>query len=199
MNFLAHALLSGDEPDLLFGNFIADSVKGNQILKYSETVQRGIRMHRFIDEFTDHHPEVKQCVHLLLPQFRKYSPVVVDVYFDHFLSRDWQQYSSSNLNSFVRKVYRSMISRFAELPARSRYILPWMITQNWLGGYGNYSDLDRVFKAMAGRTKFESGMEQAVIFLQNNEKVLHDHFSIFYPQLGKACRKWLLNNPIIGS
>lgn len=59
MNFLAHAFLSGDDPDVLFGNFVADSIKGNMLTNYSPEIQKGVVLHRAIDEFTDHHPVVR--------------------------------------------------------------------------------------------------------------------------------------------
>lgn len=197
MNFLAHAFLSGNDEHLMFGNFIADSVKGQQILKFNAKVQRGIHLHRAIDQFTDSHPTVQEAVRLLQEYFRKYAPVVLDIYFDHFLARNWQKFSDENLNSFVWNVYRTMIFQFDQLPPRSRRILPWMIAQNWLAGYGNYDQLDSVFKGMARRTSFNSGMENAIKVLKTNELVLQQYFHDFFPELELYCRNWLQLNPPI--
>ncbi|MCK9291621.1 MAG: ACP phosphodiesterase [Bacteroidales bacterium] len=195
MNFLAHAHLSGKDRDILLGNFIADSVKGKQIAIYPATVQRGIRFHRAIDHFTDTHSCVKQSVSLIQPYFHKYAPVVVDVYYDFFLSRDWHHYSQENLADFVWYVYKNMIRRFDQLPARSKYILPWMIAQNWMGSYGEYAELDHIFRRMAKRTRFRSNMEQAVPILQAHLTELQQHFDCFYPRLLQYCTQWLVDNP----
>ncbi len=196
MNFLAHALLSANEPDILVGNFIADSIKGNQIEAFSPAVQRGIMLHRSIDQFTDTHEEVKKAVSLMRPYFQKYTPVVMDIYFDYFLSINWDSYSDESLKSFVRQVYFCMMKRFTQLPPRSRYILPWMIAQNWMASYGDYKELDAVFRRMAGRTRFVSNMENAVSLLKKHEAELQQHFNKFYPELEAHCTEWLITHPL---
>ncbi len=82
--FLAHAFLSGDDPEVLFGNFVADSIKGKMIEKYTGAMLNGVHLHRAIDAYTDNHPIVKQSVKRLQPEFRRFSPVIVDMYYDHF-------------------------------------------------------------------------------------------------------------------
>ena len=53
MNYLAHIYLSGGDPEVTVGNFMADAVKGKDYQNYSEGIQRGIILHRAIDTFTD--------------------------------------------------------------------------------------------------------------------------------------------------
>ena len=89
MNYLAHVYLSGTDQDLSIGNFIADHVKGKAYLDYPDSIQRGILLHRKIDHFTDSHPLFKKNVSLLFPQYRHYSRVIVDMFFDHVLAVHW--------------------------------------------------------------------------------------------------------------
>ena len=56
MNYLAHLVLSGKNEEVLFGNFIADAVKGKSYLTWSKNIQKGILLHRFIDHYTDTNP-----------------------------------------------------------------------------------------------------------------------------------------------
>ena len=93
MNFLAHLYLSGDDKEIMLGNLIADSVKGNAILDFNEGVQEGIRLHRRIDHFTDEHPIVQRSKERLRPKYHKFAGVVTDMFYDHFLARDWDHYS----------------------------------------------------------------------------------------------------------
>jgi acyl carrier protein phosphodiesterase len=65
MNFLAHIYLSGSEHEILIGNFIADSIRGKQFDAYQNSIQQGILLHREIDEYTDSHPVVLECVEKL--------------------------------------------------------------------------------------------------------------------------------------
>lgn len=183
MNFLAHAYLSGDDADLLFGNFVADSIKGKMLEDYSFRIRQGVTLHREIDYFTDNHLVVKQAILLLRPAFGKYSGVVLDIYFDHFLALTWNTWSGKSLTDYVSGVYKILIRRYAILPPRSRRILPYMLAQNWLVGYANFRDLEGIFKGMTRRSKFESGMENAIPFLMENHKVLETNFMMFFPDL----------------
>ena len=85
MNYLAHLYLSGNNADLLLGNFIADHLKGADRKRiYPEAIKRGIALHRRIDTFTDAHPVVAESKVRVREQFGKYAPVIVDVFYDHF-------------------------------------------------------------------------------------------------------------------
>ena len=159
MNFLAHLYLAGNDKEVILGNFIADAVKGKAIDTYSPMVQEGIRMHREIDRYTDNHPVFKQSRDRLRPNYSLYSGVIVDIYYDHFLARYWNEYSSEDLRTFVADAYELLIRKFKLLPARSKYLLPFMISQNWLVGYSNFYSLQRVFRGMSRRARFESKME----------------------------------------
>ncbi len=188
MNFLAHAYLSGNDPEMLFGNFVADGIKGKQVATFSPGIQKGIALHRAIDHFTDNHPVVKQSIERLQPEFRKYSGVVTDIYYDHFLARNWNNYSHDDLTAFSLKVYKTLVMRYRLLPQRTKRALPFMIAQNWLVGYANLRDLDRVFRGMSRRARFDSGMEHAVDFLESHYTDFEKDFVIFFPELREYCR-----------
>ncbi|MBU1368166.1 MAG: acyl carrier protein phosphodiesterase [Bacteroidetes bacterium] len=183
MNFLAHAFLSGNNSEVLFGNFVADSIKGKMIAKYSGALLQGVQLHRAIDLFTDQHPVVKQSINRLKPEFLRFSPVIVDIYYDHFLAANWSKYSSRDLSEFSVEVYRILLRNYSKLPPRSKRILPWMMAQNWLTGYANLQDLQRVFGGMSRRTKFDSGMEHAVEFLKLHYQDFEQEFDTFFPDL----------------
>jgi acyl carrier protein phosphodiesterase len=183
MNFLAHSHLSGNNRDILFGNFIADSVKGKNFNKYPNDIKNGILIHRKIDVFTDRHEIVKESINILRPHYGKFSGIVVDIYYDHFLAVNWHDYHNDNLSDFAREVYLTLGKRFQHLPNRTLRILPFLIAQNWLVAYANLDDLRKVFWGMDRRTKNISGMKSAVDQLQKNYKLLESHFREFYPQI----------------
>lgn len=92
MNHLAHFVLSGGDADLAVGNFVADFITNRQLPDFTEGVQRGIQLHRAIDTFTDAHPIVKRSTKRLHPFHHKYSPVIVDVYYDFLLAKNWNNF-----------------------------------------------------------------------------------------------------------
>ncbi|PLX05069.1 MAG: DUF479 domain-containing protein [Marinilabiliales bacterium] len=183
MNFLAHAHLSGDDNELMIGNFIADSVKGKKHKDYPKGIERGIILHRKIDSYTDRHEVVKESMSLIRNEYGKFSGIIVDIYYDHFLAAGWSKYSNIGLHAYTQKVYSVLKRNFFILPSRSQRILPFMISQNWLNGYANTEELKKVFYGMDRRTSNISGMRNAVDQLIENYKELEEHFMEFYPQL----------------
>lgn len=183
MNFLAHAHLSGDNDNILFGNFIADAVKGKQLEKYKPEVQAGIRLHRRIDTFTDKHPVVKQSVNRVRGEYGRYSSIVIDIYYDHFLAKDWNHFHPEKLIDYSKYVYALLTRRFLTLPDRTKRMLPFLIAQNWLTSYAEFKGLERVFQGMDRRTGLNSGMSSAVLGLEKNYDDLKNDFYEFYPEL----------------
>ncbi|KAF0199053.1 MAG: hypothetical protein FD166_678 [Bacteroidetes bacterium] len=183
MNFLAHLYLSGENREVIIGNFIADHVKGNKIMTYSPGVRAGILLHRAIDQFTDNHPVVKLAVERLRPDFRKYAGVVVDMYFDHFLSNGWNSWSEEPLRSFTERMYSIIIASTGILPPRTMHMIPYMMNHDWLGNYGNFEGLNRALTGMARRTPFYSNMETAAERLKQDYDFFEESFDVFFPQL----------------
>lgn len=158
MNFLAHALLSGENDDILIGNFIADAVKGQNGSKFREGIQKGIKLHREIDSYTDSHPVFLRSKERIRDEYGHYSGVVIDIYYDHFLAARWEEYSDKNLSEFALEVYNLMLTNYEILPPRSKRILPYMVIHNWLVGYSRFKDLQWVFNGMSRRSKkYNSG------------------------------------------
>ena len=183
MNFLAHLYLSGDDEDLILGNFIADMVKGKQIERFSEGIVMGIRMHRKIDQYTDEHPVVYESKSRLRAKYRHYSAVITDMYYDHFLARYWGDYSDIPIDNFINNAYDVLLKNYLILPSRAQRILPFMISANWLVNYGDFKGLQKSFNGLARRTPYESGMENAVDDLVSNYDEFLQDFRKFFPDL----------------
>lgn len=185
MNFLAHAHLSGKNHEILFGNFIADAVKGKDFERFEKDIQIGIKLHRKIDSYTDSHPIFKTTLNKIRKDFGKYSGIVVDIYYDHFLAKNWNDYHNVDLKQFAKMVYSILKKRYLLLPARTKRLLPFLITQNWLVGYANLKDLNLVFYGMDRRTGLQSGMSNAVEVLEKHYDDIKFDFDEFYPELIK--------------
>ncbi len=188
MNFLAHAYLSGDSEKILLGNFIADFTKGKQAETYRGEVYLGMLLHREIDLFTDRHSQVAQSKKRLWRRHRHYSSVIVDIFYDHFLAKNWCDYSSTPLENFAQQVYAIMQRFDALLPTRAKQVLPHMIANNWLVNYGKMQGIDRAMRGMARRAAFRSEMATALNDLQNDYQMFEKDFRIFFPQLAAHCK-----------
>jgi acyl carrier protein phosphodiesterase len=199
LNYLAHVYLSGSEPELMIGNFIADAVRGKQVLLYPEKVQQGIYLHRQIDAFTDSHQVVAQTKARLRPAYGKYAPVIADMYYDHFLAANFKQVSGLDLQPFTEKTYSILQANFEDLPERVQQFLPHMIRHNWLLSYSQLSGIHQALSGLSRRTSFESGMETAARELEENYPLYEADFNRFFPKLLEFTNNWLSQNANSGS
>lgn len=190
MNFLAHLYLSKRADDLMIGNFIGDAVKGNNFNNYSEGIAHGIIMHRSIDSYTDAHPVVHQSKMRLVPRYKKYAGVLVDVFYDHFLASNWNQYHQTPLLEFADKVYKLMQDNIQILPAKSREMLPYMIKYNWLFNYSKIEGIKRTLTGMANRTNFISNMEYATEELEYFYDDFQKEFEMFFADAIKQFKSY---------
>lgn len=191
MNFLAHAHLSGNNKQILIGNFIADSVKGKDFSNFPEGIKQGIILHRQIDTYTDSHRVFKRSLDRIRSKHGKYSGIVIDILYDHFLAKNWNDYHSENLSNYAEHVYSLLKENYEILPERTKRLLPYLVSQNWLAGYANFVDLELVFYGMDRRTQLVSGMKNSVKTLQENYPGLKEDFVEFYPELQEYTRKEL--------
>ena len=193
MNYLAHLYLSGNNTQIIIGNFIADHLKGSLRNSYDGEILTGIKLHHFIDGFTDSHPVVEQTKSRLRQHFHKYTPVVVDVYYDHFLANNWQNYHQQTLADYVHDVYLLLDENKTQLPQRTNYMLGYMKQENWLAGYKHFENLDRIFRNMSRRTKYENNMQDAVEFLQRDYELIQKDFELFFEELKSSSANFLEN------
>jgi acyl carrier protein phosphodiesterase len=191
MNFLAHIYLSGKDEDLMLGNFIADMVKGRQIEKYSIEVVKGIKLHRKIDEFTDCHPIVSRSKDRIRDKYRHYSGVVIDMFYDHYLARNWETYSKEPIDTFVQSAYNVLLKNYMMLPKRAKFMLPIMIGSNWLVNYADINSFKRHMEGLARRTPYNSGMENAVDDLMLHYNDFDLDFAEYFPELIKFVKNYL--------
>lgn len=194
MNFLAHIYLSGESDELKIGNFIGDFVKASDMEHYSEAVNQGIKMHWAIDEFTDHHPVVQESKERLRPKYGHYAGVIVDIYYDHFLARNWKDYHTDDLRLFVNTQYKMLESHISILPKKVVHMLPFMIKHDWLFNYQYFDGIEKVMYGMANRSKFNSKMEQSIVELKKYHKEFEKEFQAFFPELKAFCDTFLEKN-----
>lgn len=183
MNFLSHIYLSGDSEGLMIGNFIADSVKGSDYKNYPSEIQKGILIHRQIDTFTDSHPIVEESKKRLRPKYRKYASVIVDIFYDHFLAVNWNDFSTEELNNYVQKTYVLIQKHHHLLPLKSVHFTKYMVHYNILEAYSRLEGIEQVLKGMAGRAKFESHMEKSIHDLKEHYDLFDNEFKVFFPEL----------------
>jgi acyl carrier protein phosphodiesterase len=194
VNFLAHAYLSGGVKDLIIGNFIADAVKGKEYKNYRQGIIEGILLHRKIDSFTDQHSLVTQTKIRLRPHFGKYSSVVSDLYYDHFLALHWKDYSQTPLKEFTSNIYHIIQNEIEIMPEDVKFFFPYMVKNDWLYNYSTFYGMQLAFEGMSRRAKFDSKMDRAVEVLQQSYSEFEEDFRQFFPELKEFVLKDLNPN-----
>jgi len=191
MNFLAHIYLSGESDELKIGNFIGDFVKASDMENYSKTINQGIEMHWAIDEFTDQHLIVQKSKDRLRPKYGHYAGVIVDIYYDHYLARNWKNYHSQDLRIYVNNQYRMLESHISILPKKVVHMLPFMIQHDWLYNYQYFDGIERVMHGMANRSSFNSKMDESVLELKKYHREFGKEFEEFFVELQAFCEAFL--------
>ena len=197
MNFLAHLYLAGPSDESLVGNLMGDFVKGRPetlLGRYPLGVISGIRQHRAIDVFTDSHPSFRRAKTLLSPHRTRLAGIVLDVFYDYFLSRKWPGGDEARME-FICHCHDTLLRREEWLPPNFKAILPRMISENWLGSYSTIEGLALTFRRVATRAPVAAGVLGAEEDLLKNEAEFENLFSEFFPDLLQFSRTWVASDP----
>jgi acyl carrier protein phosphodiesterase len=186
VNYLAHLFLSPDDPELLLGSLIADFTRGRLetlARDWSPGVMRGIALHRQVDRFTDDHPRVMRARRRISAPYRRYSGIILDILFDHFLCRYWSEFTRRDRDEFIRDVYRLLEQRRAQLPAPLHALVPRMRREDWLGSYRDLEVVGLVFERMATRLRQPNELGGALVEVRRHYPELAEDFRYFFPEL----------------
>jgi acyl carrier protein phosphodiesterase len=183
MNFLAHIYLSGDNDLMKIGNFMADGIHGKHFDNFPIEIQKGIILHREIDTFTDAHPIFRQSTKRLHANYHHYSGIIVDIFYDHFLAKNWSKYSDEKLADFTERFYQSLKDNYDSLTLKTQKMMPYMIDYNWLLSYQTIEGIESVLTKMDTRMKRDSNMRFAVAELRTFHSEFEDEFTRFFEEL----------------
>jgi len=176
MNFLAHFFLSRQRDEWLLGSFLADYLRNPAVRSLPAALQAGVRLHRRIDTYTDQHPEVYAA-------HGKYAPVVIDVFYDYFLSINWERFTEEPLEDFTRRVYALLQRNTAHMPPRLQQNLPLMVANDWLRSYGTHNGIAYAFERMKRRVSRPEQLEGALDSMLRDHELLDAEFQRFFPDV----------------
>ena len=183
MNFLAHLYLSKNNPNIMIGNFIADHIKGNNYEGFSKEIQQGIFLHRAIDTYTDAHALVRKSKRRLHQRYGHYGGVIIDIFYDYFLAKNWAKYSEIPFDVFTDAVNKMFSEASDGLPIKSQEFIKYMIAYNLLFNYQFEDGIEKVLNGMNQRTKGKSKMNLAIEDLKELNKEFEEDFMLFFEDL----------------
>lgn len=153
MNFLAHALLAGDDPALVVGGVVGDWIKGPLPGPLPADLARGVALHRAIDSHAETHPAFRRSRARVSAARRRYAGVLVDIFYDHLLARDWPVHHATQLPTYCSGIYQHIAGRRDDLPQPAHPALQRMAREDWLHSYVHIDGITDVLQRMARRAR----------------------------------------------
>ena len=183
MNYLAHVYLSRENIDLAIGNFIADNIKGNNYKKFNINWQKGILLHRFIDSYTDSHYIFREHSKLFFDSHRHYSRVLIDIFYDHFLAKNWKKYSHISLENFEFDFCKSLAKNLNKFPNEMSNKIRFFICQKWFTKYSSIKGLIYILEKMDNKTQYESKFVTSIEKFISFAPEMESQFFIFFEDM----------------
>lgn len=187
MNWLAHVLLSEPNVEFQLGNLLADVVRGPQREAMSAEFVRGAACHKAIDAFTDAHAVVKRSRGHVGSEYRRFSGVLVDVFYDYYLARDWGRYSSVSLEAYTSAFYASVQAQPIQLPPDARTMLDRIVRHDLLGSYARVEGVERALRRLStyldSRWRKQFELDRSVRDLIAHDAAFAADFREFFPAL----------------
>lgn len=183
MNYLAHSFLSDNKPGLIVGNFIADHLHGNHFEDYSPEIIEGIKLHRSIDSFTDSHPKFLESKRFFYKGFEKYSGILIDIFFDHLLARNFDYYSPTPLKLYSENIYQVYKSHSHVLPKSSSNFLSYVLENNIYEAYGTEKGIETVLFHLSHRIKHGVWLNESLHLFKEHEERLEENFQTFFTDI----------------
>jgi len=189
MNYLSHLFLAEKTEESMIGNLLGDFVKGKLHDNYPEEIIRGIKTHRKVDSYTDKHPLVKLTRKLVSEKRRRYSGVLTDIFFDHFLSIHWSSYSDTDFDEFIENAYKVILKYSDIYPEDGKLLITKIVEKDWLRKYKSTDGLKLVFEKMSLRVKRENPLSGSEEELIENYSEIEKNFREFFPELVSYVKK----------
>ena len=187
MNWLAHVFLSEPTIDFRLGNLLADLVRGADRAGMPPDFLRGAACHKAIDAFTDAHPIVLRSRRRLDARYRRFSGVLIDIFYDYFLARSWPTYATRPLDEYSSAFYLDVRYRQLALPPDAATTLARIVKHDLLGQYQQLSGVEdslrRISTYISQRWGRSYELESGIAELQAHESELAEDFAVFFPQL----------------
>jgi acyl carrier protein phosphodiesterase len=184
MNHFAHLVLAQPTVESTVGNLLGDFARGLDADRLPALVRAGLFNHRAVDRFTDSHPLVLEMKRSFSHKRRRFAGIALDIYFDHLLIQNWEQFERRALDEVIAGFYRRMAAGRELMPGEDmRRVTRRMVEYDWFGSYRELDSISESLDRVAARIRFANNFDNAIEDLQRNADLIHQGFLEFYPQL----------------
>jgi acyl carrier protein phosphodiesterase len=189
VNHLAHALLAGPNDDVLLGSLLGDFWRGAPDAGWPEGVRAGVVLHRNIDVYTDSHPYVAGVRSRFEAPWRRYAGILIDIYFDHVLAREWPRHADEPLEAFSARCAVLLERHAAWLPADLNHFTRYLRAHGLFAAYAQRSTIEQVLAGISRRLRHPNPLAQAGPALWALADELDGAFARFFPDLNAHARE----------
>ncbi|EGU33893.1 hypothetical protein VII00023_17209 [Vibrio ichthyoenteri ATCC 700023] len=187
MNFLAHLHIAHHCGSNLLGNLLGDFVKGDPNRDYEPEIAAGIRLHRFVDSYTDSATILLRAKQHFPQGHRRFAGIALDVFWDHCLATHWENYHPLPLDLFCQQS-ESIVKQtdVGMLPERFILVSENMWRGRWLESYQSLDNIEIALSRMSARRDSMAPLKECYPYLQRHYGDLQQLFAEFYPELLRA-------------
>lgn len=185
MNFLCHIYLSGDDHQLMTGNFMGDFVKGRLTGLFPPRIEQGLVLHRRIDSYASRSELFQQSRRRLDPGYGHYRGVLVDLFYDHFLAASWNNWSTEPLSVYLARTGALISANYELLPERLQPLLPYIFGE-LLPSYAGVDGIGLALERMARRIRRDNPLAGGEAELLRHYGDLQADFNAFLPLIRDA-------------
>ncbi|UTW44536.1 DUF479 domain-containing protein [bacterium SCSIO 12696] len=182
MNYLAHILLSGDEPEIKIGGLLGDFVKGPLRGQYPHRIEQGIALHRAIDSWFDQQSQVIAARARFEPPLRRFAGIIVDICYDHLLAKNWQQHHPQPLNRFSGDFYQLLRDHYHLLPQRAQRFTDHAPGIGLLENYAHRHTVGLTLSRIEQRFRRPVDLSAASVQLEHQWPQLQREFDQLFPR-----------------
>lgn len=157
-------------------NLFGDFVKGKNLSYFPNKIQQGILLHRKIDSFIDTHPAVLELLHILYEDLPKVAGIAVDLFFDHLLAKNWNQFHVQAYDDYIQRFYNAIDDSIIFYTPEFQRMLAKMKTMNWLHYYQFLEGLEKASNGLSSRISFPNQLIFAPQIFIRKEKIITEVF-----------------------
>lgn len=179
MNFLGHLYFSNNHGQLQNANLFGDFVRGRDLSNYPELIQKGVRYHREIDHYIDHHPAVISLLHELYEDLPKIASIAVDLFFDHLLAKNWKKYHHLPYDEFLNRFYNVKLENESSYSTEYLILLARIKEHNWMHYYPFLDGLDKACNGLSKRISFDNQLSKGAEVFTKKESTITSAFEAF--------------------
>lgn len=193
MNYLAHLVLSGNNEEVIYGNFIADTVKGKSYLTCSKNIQKGILLHRFIDHYTDTNPHYLAGKRRFYEKFPKMGGVINDILYDYLLWQYELKHKNIQLDKEIKRFYRVLDGFENKMPETIFFMYKYMKKDDWLTNYQYKHGIKKALNGIGKRIKYSDNLESCFDILESSIFDFEKEFEMFYHEIKEHTSSFYVN------